>query len=265
MITMDDNYRFEDFGFFCEPGNNEDPSTPNYESITVAIPGRKGLWDFGDEVRERPFSYSLKIIDQFHMNMQRRVNELVAFLLDPYGKPREIKMVRDYEPDMHYMVKLNGPIVPSRAEEEFILKINFVANDPVKYANVENHEINWDSTLVTFDDSYSIDTLYVNDVTITSPQTVKTTINGTAIIPEFLIIGSGENVVIEGNGKSFSLGTFTNATFEVKGKDYEFIKDGQETFILGEFITLMPGTNEIYITGSNMNLNFSIKVRDQYT
>jgi phage-related protein len=264
MITMDDEYRFEDFGFYCEPGN-EDPATPNYESKTLAIPGRKGLWDFGNEIGERPFSYPLKIMDRFHTDMQRRLNDLVAFFMDPYGKPREIKIVRDYEPDKHYTVKLNGPIVPERAEEEFIFNLNLVAYDPVKYANVENHEINWDSTTVTFDDSYSIDTVYVDDVHISSPQTVETTVNGNALIPDFLISGSGTDIVIEGNGKIFSLGTFSNAIFEISGKDFKFIKDAQETFILGEFITLLPGKNAINITGYNLNLTISIRVRDQYT
>jgi Phage tail protein len=264
MITMDDQYRFEDFGFFCEPGN-EDQATPNYESKTLAIPGRKGLWDFGNEIRERPFSYPLKIMDRFHTDMQQRLNELVAFFMDPYGMPRVIKIVRDYETDKHYMVKLNGPIVPERAEEEIIFNLNLIAYDPLKYANVENHEINWDSTTVTFDDSYSIDTVFVDDIQITSPQTVETTVNGNALIPVFLISGSGTNVVIEANGKSFSLGTFSNSTFEISGQDYKFIKNGQESFITGDFITLMPGTNQINITGSNLNFNLSIKIRDQYT
>jgi phage-related protein len=263
LITMDDKYRFVDFGFFCEPGN-EDPSTPNYESKTLAIPGRKGLWDFGNEIRERPFSYPLKIMDRFHTDMQRQLNELVAFLLDPYGMPREIKIVRDYEPDKHYMVKLNGQVVPKRTEEEIIFNVNFVAYDPVKYANAENHEINWDSRTVTFDDSYSIDTVFVDDVQITSPQTVETTVNGNAIVPDFLISGSGRNIVIEGNGKSFSLGTFSNAAFEIRGKDYKFIKNGQESFILGDFVTLLPGANAITIKGSNINFKLSIRVRDQY-
>jgi phage-related protein len=263
MITMDDQYRFEDFGFDCEPGN-EDPATPNYESKTLFIPGRVGMWDFGTEIKDRPFSFPLKIIDRFYTNMQRSLNDFVAFLLDPYGKPRIIKIEFDYDPGKHYFVKINGPIVPKRVDGEWIYNLNFIANDPLKYSNTENYEVHWDSTTVTFDDAYSINTMFVEDVLITSPQTVETTITGFALTPNILISGSGTNVKLEANGKSLTLGTFSNSNFEIKGSDFTILKDGQEVFINGDFLSLLPGLNQINISGTNVNFNLSIRVRDQY-
>jgi phage-related protein len=263
MITMDDKYRFEDFGFFCEPGN-EDSLMPSFERKTLAIPGRLGTWDFGVEIGEKPFSFPLKIIERYHTQMQRHFNEFVAFLLDPYGKPREIKVVRDYEPDKHYMVKVSASILPERLEEEGTFTIGFIASDPLKYGNVENHEINWDSQTVTFDDSYSIDTVYVDEMLITSPQTVETTVNGKAITPTILISGSGADVVIEANGKSLSLGTFSNSEITVDGKVFTIFKDGIEEFITGDIFNLLPGKNQVIISGSNLNFNLSIRVRDKY-
>ncbi|TMU85485.1 phage tail family protein [Bacillus sp. BHET2] len=263
MITMDDKYRFEDFGFYCEPGN-EDPLMPSFERKTLAIPGRLGSWDFGVEIGEKPFSYPLKVIERYHTQMQRYFNEFVAFLLDPFGKPREIKIVRDYEPDKHYMVKVSASILPERLEEEGAFILGFIASDPLKYGNVENHEINWDSETVTFDDSYSIDTVYVDGMLITSSQTVETTVNGYAMTPTILISGSGEDVVIEANGKSLSLGSFTNSEIVVNGKSFTIFKDGIEEFINGDIPDLLPGRNQVNISGSNLNFNLSLRVRDQY-
>ncbi|TYS14270.1 hypothetical protein FZC78_19125 [Rossellomorea vietnamensis] len=263
MITMDDQYRFEDFGFYCEPGN-EDPATPDYENKTLFIPGKIGEWDFGAEVKGRPFSFPLKIMDRFYTNMQRNLNDFVAFLLDPYGKPRLIKIEFDYDPGKYCMAKLNGPVVPQRVDGEWVVNLNFKANDPLKYSNTENHEVHWDSTTVTFDDVYSINTVFVDDIHITFPQSVETTVTGYALIPTILVSGSGDNVILSANGKSLTLGNFSNATLEIRGKDFTILKDGEEEFIVGEFLYLQPGLNQITVSGSNLNFNLSIRVQDQY-
>lgn len=260
---MDDKYRFEDFGFICEPGN-EDPLTPNMEHKTLSIPGKVGLWDFGIEIKERHFSFPLKIMDRFFTKIQRNFNELKEFFLDPHGQPREIKIIFDYEIDKYYIAKLNGFSVPARLTEESTIVISVVAYDPLKYGTVENHEIHWDSTNVSYDDSYSMDTVYVDDVTITTPQSVETTVNGYALTPTILITGTGNNVSLKANGKTLSLGSFTNATFEIRGKDYRILKNNEEQFINGDFLQLLPGLNQVEITGFNLNFNLSIRVRDQY-
>src|SRR5699024_523333 len=104
MIILDGK-NISDFGFYVEPGY-EDPITPVFEHKTLAIPGRAGLWDFGPEVKEKSFAFPLKMINRFHDDMQSAYNRLVAFLCDDFGKPREIKIIREYEPDKFIMAKL---------------------------------------------------------------------------------------------------------------------------------------------------------------
>lgn len=263
MITMDDNYRFEDFGYICELGN-EDPLTPNMEHKTLSISGKIGPWDFGTEIKEKYFSFPLKIMDRFLTRVQYNFNDLKAFLLDPFGKPREIKIVFDYETDKYYIAKLNGFSIPARLTEESTIVVNVVAYDPLKYGTVENHEIHWDSTTVTYDDSYSMDSVYVDNATITAPQIVETTVNGYALMPTILITGTGDNVTLKANGKTLTLGSFSNATYEIRGRDFRIYKNNVEQFINGDFLQLLPGLNQVEITGSNLNFNLSIRVRDQY-
>ncbi|APC48954.1 hypothetical protein BME96_12460 [Virgibacillus halodenitrificans] len=265
MITMDDKYRFEDFGFDCEPGN-EDPINPDFEHKTLKIPGRPGLWNFGSEIKEKVFGYNLKIMDRFYEDRQRRFNELVAFLFDDYGQPREIKVVRDYETDKHYIAKLNQSLNPTWDVEEGSLTIVFVAEDSYKKMNVENHEIHWNSETAFYTDSFNMNSTFVDDELITAPTTLETTVHGLAIRPDILIHGSGTNVEISVNGKSFKLKDFTNASFLLRGLDYTCFKNGVEnlTEMIGDHPTLLPGNNQIQITGTNMNFKLSIRLRDQF-
>lgn len=265
MITMDDKYRFEDFGFDVEPGNT-DPMTPVFEHKTKHISGRPGLWGFGSETKEKSFAFPLKIQDVFYDEMQWRFNELVAFLFDAYGKPREIKIVRDYEPDKYYMVKLASQMIPNLSIQEGTVTIPFVAFDPHKYLHVQNHEIHWDSETATFDDSWDIETVSAYDIPITSPQTVETYVNGLALIPTVLITGSGNNVTFSANGKSFSLSNFSNDEIEIRGKGYRVLVNGADDldFMTGDYLYLMPGLNQVEISGDNLNFTLSIVFQDKY-
>lgn len=262
---MDDKYRFEDFGFFCEPGN-EDPMTPVFENKTMHIPGRAGLWDFGSEIKGKSFAFPLKIMDMFYDEMQIKYNDFATFLFDAYGQPREIKVIRDYEPDKYYMVKLASQIVPALSLREGTVILPFVANDPDKKLHVMTNEIHWNSTTATYDDSWSMSTVFVEDELITSPQTVETYVNGKALIPTILITGSGNDVTLSVNGKSFSLKNFNNSTLEIEGTNYTVYKNGQESLseMDGDFLTLLPKINQVKITGSNMNFKLSIGFRDLY-
>src|SRR5690625_3900215 len=116
MIILDDKH-ISEFGFLVEP-DFEDPITPYFDRKTMSIPGRAGIWDFGSERREKHFLYHLKVIDRFHDNMQQAFNKLVAFLLDDFGYPREVKLVREYEPDKFYKVKLVDRLLPERLIDE---------------------------------------------------------------------------------------------------------------------------------------------------
>lgn len=80
MITLDDKYRFEDFGFICEPGY-DDSITPIFDRKTYSIPGVEGVIPFGTEVKEKPFSYPLMIMERFHIEMQRKFEMLTDFSL----------------------------------------------------------------------------------------------------------------------------------------------------------------------------------------
>jgi len=265
MITMDDKYRLEDFGLFLQDGFDS-PLTPVFDTKAMHVPGRSGLWNFGSEVKERAGSLPIMVAERDRQEKQRKLNDFVAFLFDDFGKPRPIKVVYDYEPDKHITLWCASQLSVERLVNAAKFELPVVAYDPYKKSNIENHEINWDSMTATYDDSWSIDTVFVDDQLITGNQTVETYVNGLALRPDILINGTGNNVTFSVNGKSFTLKNFTNANFLIRGSDYTCFKNGVEnlTEMTGDHLTLLPGENAVKITGNNMNLNLSIRVRDQY-
>ncbi|MBP1917180.1 phage-related protein [Lederbergia galactosidilyticus] len=263
MIILDGK-NISEFGFEVEPGH-EDPITPNMERKTLAIPGRPGLWDFGSEIREKPFSFPIKIMDRFHDNMQQAYNELVAFLFDEYGQPREIKMVREYEPDKFYMVKVVQQMIPERPAEDGTLNLPFVADDSYKYSNVFADEVTWGSEEITFEYHYLLGHESLGgSVNITSPQILNLSVEGLAVQPIFEIEGSANNLTISCGKYSFALPNFTNTSWSIDFEKYVVFKNGEDTMIEIRKFYLMPGDNQVRINGNNINIDMRIKFRDKY-
>lgn len=266
MLTMDDKYRFEDFGLICEIGH-ENPLTPNIERKTLAIPGRVGLWDFGAEIREKPFNFPMGLIEMDRMELQNKLNQFVDFLFDPFGQPRSIKMVFDYEPDKFYLVKCSELISPERMINASRFNLPFVADYPYKRFIVESDDITWESDVVPI--VSDITWLYGdNDFEITFPQTIQVINEGTLISrPKIFISGTASSLTLALNGESFSFGSI-NQTIEIDSEMYLVKINGIEklTAMKGnlEKLYLMPGTNKIAINGSNLNLQFYFEFYNQY-
>jgi phage-related protein len=263
MITMDDKYRFEDFGFICELGN-EDPITPTFSRKTLAIPGRPGVWDFGAEIREKIFSFPLRIFERLWHKREQLFNEFIDFWLDHYGQPREVKIIRDYEPDKFYMVKLAEQINPDRLEDEGVFVLRLVANKPHKRFIVPSNEIIMDSEIPIMSDLLW-DTGF-SDRKINSPQSFEIINNGSLVIPfSFRMEGSGSNVSITANGKTMTFKNFVNKTLEITD-NYVVKVNGISDLTIsnGVFLELLPGVNKIYVNGSNLNLTISESLTYQY-
>lgn len=266
MIIIDDKH-ISDFGFEVEAGF-DDPITPNFEHKTLAIPDRSGVWYFGSEIKERLFSFPLVIHERFHDNMQRAYNRLVAFLFDKFGKPREIKIVREYEPDKFIKARVLQQMLPERLTEEGKVVLPFVAHDPYKYSRFFADEVTWGRTDINFTNTtYTLG--HTNDfgagpIHITRPQTVNITASGLAVQPVLNIEGSANNLTLSANGHSFSLPNFSNTKWEIDFSRYVVFRNGQETMIEIWDFFLMPGDNEIQVTGSNLDFYLNVKFRDKF-
>lgn len=264
MITIDGKYRLREFGLYIEEGHNH-PAISNFENKTLAIPGMPGVWDFGTELREKPFILPIATTGIERAKMQQRLNALVAFLCDEYGKPRNVKLVFDYEPDKFYITKLSEQITPDMIKPFTRFELKFVAMDPYKYSNELSEDVTWGSETITFEYSYLLGHEGLGgSVKVTGPQTIELDVEGLAVQPVFEINGTANNLKISANGHSFTLPNFANTKWTIDFEKYLVYRNGEETMIEIREFYLMPGRNKIVITGNNINIDMRIKFRDKF-
>lgn len=265
MIIIDGK-NISEFGFDVESGH-DDPLTPTFEHKLLHIPGRAGAWNFGSEIKERLFSFNLKIHERFHDRMQQAFNELVAFLFDEYGQPRLVKIVREYEPDKFIMAKVAVQLTPDRMTDEGALVLPFIAEDPYKYSRALADEVVWGSREITFQWNYLMGHKGAGDSTgvkITANKTIQVDVAGLAIQPVFEIEGTASNLRIECGKYSFQLPNFSNLNWIIDFEKYVVYRDGTETMIDMNKFYLLPGTNAIRVTGSGLSIDMRIKYRDRF-
>ncbi len=263
LITID-NKRLEDFGLRLEEGQ-EHPATAQLNQNTLKIPGRSGLWHFGTEIMEKNFSFPIATNGINRAELQQRFNSLVVFLCDEFGKPREVVLKFDYEPDKFYRAKLSEHIVPDMLKPFTRFALSFVAYDPYKYSNTFADEVTWGSEVITFEYHYLLGREGVHGaVKVTGPQTINIPVDGLAVHPIFEINGSANNLTISANGYSFTLPNFTNTSWIIDFEKFVVYRNGQDTMIEIRDFILMPGNNEVKITGRNINIDLRIKYRDKF-
>ncbi|WP_240035314.1 phage tail domain-containing protein [Neobacillus notoginsengisoli] len=261
---MDDKYRFEYFGFEPEAGY-EDPITPMFERKTLLIPGKVGAWDFGIEEREKPFAFPLRIDERLHNDMQKKFDDFIAFWFDAFGKPRKVKIVRDYDPDKFYIVKIAAEILPERLPEEGNFILPLVANYPRRRFIESTENIGWDSD-IPFESDISFDGEY--EFQITAPQQLNIVNDGKlAIRPTIRITGATDTLTLSINGQSFSFGKITSP-IDIRGEEYTVLVGGKSSFsaMNGDItkLILLPGDNLISVSGTNLNINISFTFHFEY-
>ncbi|SEQ23803.1 Phage-related protein [Virgibacillus subterraneus] len=266
ILTLDDS-DLSEFDLMVL-ADHDNPLLPGTRDNLLEVPGMHGAHDMGSIMGTKPFNIPMGIRPQkSYADLRYKADQFTKFILDPYGHPREIKLMYNYNPDRYYMVKYSGQLPIQRLVSMGKFNLPLRAANPMAQSKVLTHEINWDSEKVTMDDSYLFGTVAVEDVQIKSNQTVQAWANWYAVRPTILITGSGSNVTFSANGKSFSLKNFSNATFEIKGDTYTVTKNGANGFsqkVGKQFLDLLPGLNDVQITGDNMDFTLSIRVRDQH-
>lgn len=264
MITLD-GYKLSHFGLIGEKQTN--PMTPNFSNKTLSVPGRDGLYNFGTEINEKPLTFNIVAIDKNSNLLQVKLREFARFLVDDYGKPREIKLAYDYEPDKYYLAMLSAPIDPDRAARVGKFTLSLTAYDPYAYSVVYADEIRWGSNVITFQSHYKLGHSGSDGVkTITAPTTLNIYTDGLANKPVIEIAGSATNLKLSTNGYEINLGTFTNTSWAIDCETYTVKKNGVNTFLANfrDFI-LLKGNNQVQISGTGINISIHIKLRDKYT
>lgn len=259
--------RLADFGVHLL-ADSEEPALPQTRDKTLVIPGRHGEYNFGSYFGARELNLSCGFNNQATLaDAQRLIRELNTMLLDEYGRPKEVELVYDYEPDKFYKAQLSGAVPINRISRAGTFVLPMKASDPFAYSRVYADEIVWGSDVITFEYHYLLGRKGIGGaVSINAPTTFDITAEAYNVKPVFEIEGSASRLTISANGNSFTLSSFTNETWTIDCERYAVLRNGVNAFgevNIGEFI-LKPGENRVDIGGIGINVRMRIKYRDKH-
>ncbi|MES9781158.1 distal tail protein Dit [Bacillus thuringiensis] len=249
--------------------DHQNPAAPSTRDNVMTIPGMHGAYDFGASlgVKEFLLPVHLKLKNEYE-TLSSAIRKVMAVFIDPYGKPKTVKLIFDYEPDKYYMVRYSGNIPINRLFSMGKFELPLTAYDPHAYSIIEStDDVYWGDN-VPFLSDIPLE-IGASKYVITSPQIVSIDNFGSQVVrPIVEITGSATSLTLTVQGESFSLGTFTNSTLLIDAERYAAIKNGQ-SFLFQlqgnlEKLELMPGTNAINVGGSNLNINIAFKYRAKY-
>ncbi|WP_336992923.1 distal tail protein Dit [Bacillus toyonensis] len=245
------------------------PAAPPVRDYTVSIPGRPGAYYFGSDLEPMEFNLPLLVKPQEdRYKLMAAIRKMVTAFIDPYGKPKEVKLIYDYEPDKYYLARYSGSMPIERYLSMGKFELPMIAYDPHAYSVLQStDEIRWQDMVPWMSD---IPIGYKGtSYTIKSPQNIYADNFGSQVVrPVVEISGSADNLTFTLKGERFSIGSFTNSSFLIDAERYTVIKDGQNFLFQMqgniEKLELMPGANAIQIGGSNLNINIAFKYRAKY-
>lgn len=267
MLSIDGTHIENDLGLHLLQGSNE-PILPDTQDNTVTIPGRHGAYSFDSYLAPRRFFQEVLIPTQSTIeDVQEIVRSISPLILDYEGKPKEVELRWDYEPDKYYIAKFSGYISINRIHHAGIFYLPFTAYDPHAHSIVTSDEITWGNEELTFQSHYLLGHEGSDGKKhITSPTTLTFEVVGQAIKPIIEISGSADDLTLSVNNQSFTLNDFNNVDWVIDGNKYLVTKNNANAFseMEGDFLMLNRGQNELTVTGSNLDVEIHVKFRDKY-
>lgn len=240
---------------------------PATRDQVISVPGRHGAYPMGSWLEPRRINLSCRISNKkTTREIAETIRTLGTILLDQYGRPKEVKLVMGHEPEKYYKVKYVGAIPVDKQAHTGDFDLPLVAYDPFAYFLYSANEITWDKDIPIMSDVYW--GTGINQFKINENQTLEIYNSGNIVIrPTFIITGSTTSLTLAMNGKSFSLPSFSNVTYEINGENYTVFKNGVNNFsdkIGKDWVELLPGINQLTVTGTGLNIHLTVDYRFKY-
>src|SRR5699024_1582730 len=205
---------------------------------------------------------------QSYTALKRQIRRVNRLFIDDYGRPKTVMLRFGDEIDKYYNVRVTGSIPVDRTAERGFVTVPLTAYDPYAYSRVNANEVTWGSEVVTFEWNYLLGMGGTggSGKHVTTPETIPIYVDGEALRPVFEISGRAKGLTISANGKSFKLPDFSDDLWIIDGERYVVLHNGDERLdaMTGDFITLKHGNNGVKISGSNIDIELTIKYRDKY-
>jgi len=246
--------------------DSERPIAPPTVDRFLSIPGVNGILDFGSDVGARQLNLNCHVISKDYRTLQQASERIASVLLDGYGKPKQLKLVFDVNPDRYFLVRYSGSLSINRlfGYGRFTLPLIVVGN-PFGHSIDSSDSITWGSSVtwgssIRWGDAWSY--------RVTGAGSVEINNWGTMIVkPIIELSGSLTNIAIACNGKTFGYNApLASETLTINNNRMTVTKGSQNVLkhMTGDFIELKAGINELSIMGTNLNLDVSFKFDTLY-
>lgn len=214
----------------------------------------------------RPFNLQCHIISRDYRTLQQATEHIANVLLDGYGRPKQMKLVFDVNPDRYYLVRYSGSLGINRlfGYGQFTLPLIVIGN-PFGHSLDSSDAITWGSS-VTWGSSIRWGDTWAYRVK--GNGSVEVNNWGTMILkPTIELSGSMGNISITCGDKTLAYNAPLVSETLIINNDRMTVKKGAENVLkhmTGDFTELQPGINEISITGTNLNIDVSFKFETLY-
>lgn len=261
-----DGRDIREFGMYVLE-DHEHPLLPDTRDKFITIPDVHGVRDMGSTLGPRYFYIPIGTIPQKNYEKIRRLTEnFISLFIDQYGKPKYVKLTFSYYPERYYKVRYAGQLPLQQLVNMGVFTLPLIATDPFAYFLYSANEITWDKDIPIMSDVYW--GTGINQFKINENQTLEIYNSGNIVIrPTFIITGSATSLTLAVNGKSFSLPSFSNVTYEINGENFTVFKNGVNNFsdkIGNDWLELSPGINQLTVTGTGLNIHLTVDYRFKY-
>jgi predicted phage tail component-like protein len=233
--------------------------------MTTAIPYMPGAYDFGATLGPKPFSLECAFIARDYLELQQRVSNLAAFLLDDDGCPRTMPIVFAMDPSKQYSVRYSGDLQIDRLAGLGTFTLPFVAYDPYAYSVDSTYDlVTWDTPLpwgdLRWSDGFSF--------TLTGSGAAEVNnIGHLNAEPIIRITGAFSSLSLTFGGGTFEYYTPFSGTLEVDFKR-KLVRSGTTSLMLNTnawlFSKLPPGVSSIIVGGSGINISMDVIFNFKY-
>lgn len=269
-MKLDDN-PLDFFGLYLRQGHVH--PTPETRDKTMQVPGMHGSWDYGADLGNRNFIFPLAFREKNNVDLQKRIRDFTAFLLDSEGKPRTIKLELDYEPNTFYYVRYSGQFSPERLFGKGKFDLPLTAFDPFAYAEIDSFDpdedyfydtgLLYDSGLM-YDNTTEFQWIYIKHYSgiynySNRKVPLNLTISGVVTNPK---------ITNQTTGETMSLPSLTSSTdvLEIDSDKYTVKLNGKNTLknISGVFLFLVSGENSLLFEGDSPNATVTYRWKHKF-
>lgn len=262
------NINSETFSIVCT--SIKRPLIPSFHTRTIELRGQSGIYDFGgDEYESFDLTVSIAYIGDSLLEIRSKGREIASWLdTNQWGK-----LIIGDEPDKYYLARVSGKVNLETLKTIGQANITFICQ-PFAYMVAEiDADDTWDEADYPWvtpipwnnEDNYTFATTTNKVFTFYNPGTKETNYRspqGSRF--KIKVTGSFTTLKISLNGKSInynqavSNGTVTIDNVEMEVKLNTTNKLNIVSGDLSTFLEVIPGNNNMVVTGTGLNIEVTI-------